>query len=246
MHKFNIYFISISLLLLLMTGYSSAGSTSTDRMSIIKTTKTDINKQAYSTIKITYPVIKNISNSKELNHEVTQTMDDLVRNFKKNLSENQPIKPIADLPLKTDSNNLEINYKTFSATKNIISIRFSIYTFFYGAAHPFTTYQSLNYDVSKGKVLSLNDIFKSNDYLQFLSTYSKKVLTQKLSKAGSPTEPDSEGIKPIAENFKIWNITPNGLLLTFPPYQVAAYVFGPQEVLIPYSEINNMLLTQYH
>lgn len=244
MYKSNIRFAVTALLLLLINHFCWAGNMSANKMSITKTTKTVINKEAYSTIKMTYPVIKNSAYSEALNQEIKRVIDEIVQAFKKNISENQPLKAIPDLPLNGDSNSLDINYKIFISTRNNISIRFSIYTYFYGAAHPFMTFQSLNYDIMQGKVLSLDDIFKSRNYLQFLATYSKNVLAEKLSKAANAnTEPDPEGLKPIPENFKIWNITANGLLLTFPPYQVAAYVFGPQEVSIPQSAIKNMLRT---
>lgn len=243
MYKFNMPIIFTALFLSFMSSFCWAATTSIDSMSAVKTTQTDVSNQAYSTIKITYPVIKNdISYSKELNQAIKQTIDGVVQEFKKNLSKNLPLKPIPNLPLTANSNNLDINYKMFSTNRNVISIRFSIYTNFYGAAHPFTTFLSLNYDIKQKKLLSLDQIFKSKDYLQFLATYSKKVLTKKLSKAASTsTEPDQEGLKPLAKNFKIWNLTSDGLLLTFPPYQVAAYVFGPQEVLIPYAAVKNML-----
>ena len=243
MRKFNLYFI-YGILLLVMNSVCFAANT--DKINIIKTTKENVNKQAYATIKMTYPVIQNIPSSKALNQEIKRAMDNIAQALNERLSENQPLNPIPDLPLTVDSNYLDIDYKIFSVTNNIFSIRFSIYTNFYGSAHPLTTFQSLNYDIKQGKVLSLNDIFKSGDYLQFLSTYSKNALTHKLSKAVStPTQPDAEGIKPIAANFQIWNMTSNGLLLTFPPYQVAAYVFGPQEIVIPYSAIKNRLRSDY-
>lgn len=247
MNKFNLHFVFTALLLLLMNSFCWAANTPKDRMGFISTSKIDIDKQAYSTIKLTYPIVNKIPHSEVLNQEINRIIDDIVQTYKKNLAENQPLKPISGLPLNAHSNALEVNYKMFSATRNLISIRFSIYTFFYGSAHPLTLYQSLNFDANQGKILSLTDVFKSGDYLQFISTYSKNFLTKKLSKdAATQTEPDPEGLKPIPDNFKVWNITPKGLLITFPPYQVAAYAFGPQEVLIPYSAIKPMMQISYH
>ncbi len=245
MRKTHLYSI-LAVLLLFMSICSYAEGTSTDGMNIVRTTKTQVDKPAYSTIKIAYPIIKNGTNKKALNAEINQTLEGIVNTYKKNLAENQPLTPISGLPLSADSNMLDVDYKVFHATPSLISIRFSIYTNFYGSAHPFTTFQSFNYDISQGKVLSLGDIFNSNHYLQFLATYIKEPLTKQLSTAASsPTEPFPEGLKPTSENFAIWNLTSDGLLLTFPPYQVAAYVFGPQEVTIPYIKIKSMLRLEW-
>ena len=45
------------------------------------------------------------------------------------------------------------------------------------------------------------------------------------------------GADPILENYRNWNITADGLLISFDPYQVAAYAAGPQTVLVPYGEL---------
>ena len=243
MQRINVHAIFITLLLLFTGNFCWAANTSADTIGIVKTAKTFVDKQAYSTIKVTYPIIKKTDYTDELNKQIQLVVDEVIKTFKKDMSENQPLTPIA-IPLTFESNSLDINYEVFSATSDVLSIRFSIYTSFYGSAHPFKTFQSFNYDLDKGKVLSLGDIFKSNNYLQFLSDYSKKELTKKLSAAASAsTEPYLEGLKPIAKNFQIWNVTSKGLLLTFPPYQVAAYVFGPQEVVVPYSELQNLSIS---
>ena len=49
-----------------------------------------------------------------------------------------------------------------------------------------------------------------------------------------------DGAKPTADNYKNWNVTKKGLLITFPPYQVAAYAYGPQTVIVPYSLLKDI------
>lgn len=49
------------------------------------------------------------------------------------------------------------------------------------------------------------------------------------------------GADPTPENYRNWNITPGGLLISFDPYQVAAYAAGPQEVLIPYAKLSAII-----
>lgn len=234
--------VSIFLVLTLFMQFCWAGTSTFSDSNIIRTTKSSVNKEAYSTVKITYPIIKNIPNADKLNNEINLLVGNIENEYKKRVGDTQ--EPIPDLPLTPDSNALEIDYKLYP-TANVISIRFSIYTNFYGAAHPLTSYESLNFDIKAGKVLSLEDISESKHFLTFLSKYSKRELTKKLSQGESPTEPYPQGVEPLAKNFEIWNLTSTGLLVTFPPYQVAAYAFGPQEVLIPYSQIKNYVREEY-
>jgi hypothetical protein len=51
----------------------------------------------------------------------------------------------------------------------------------------------------------------------------------------------SEGTKPEANNFRNWNLEEDGILITFEEYQVAPYVYGAQEVEIPYSVLKSYL-----
>ncbi|MCW5582533.1 MAG: DUF3298 domain-containing protein [Gammaproteobacteria bacterium] len=39
----------------------------------------------------------------------------------------------------------------------------------------------------------------------------------------------------------VWNIKPNGLLITFETGKVAPYIYGPQTVLVPYSALMDVI-----
>ena len=49
-----------------------------------------------------------------------------------------------------------------------------------------------------------------------------------------------EGALPRADNYQVWNISPEGLQITFDEYQVAPYAAGPQSVQIPYSDVKSL------
>ena len=50
-----------------------------------------------------------------------------------------------------------------------------------------------------------------------------------------------EGTAPTADNYKSWNINPQGILITFDAGQVAPRVYGTLAVLVPYAELTNIL-----
>jgi hypothetical protein len=49
------------------------------------------------------------------------------------------------------------------------------------------------------------------------------------------------GADPTAENYTVWNISADGLVIVFNEYQVAAYVAGPQTVVIPFGELEKII-----
>ncbi|HEX4045792.1 MAG TPA: RsiV family protein, partial [Gammaproteobacteria bacterium] len=106
-------------------------------------------------------------------------------------------------------------------------------------AHPYHHHFVLNYDLKNNQPLELGMLFNPNaDYLTVLSTYTQMTLSNRHL-------PDKEmiaaGTAPKPENFRNWNIKPNGLLITFDEYQVAPYVNGTQTVLVPYSFLKSIL-----
>ncbi|MFO7584726.1 MAG: DUF3298 domain-containing protein, partial [Anaerolineales bacterium] len=49
----------------------------------------------------------------------------------------------------------------------------------------------------------------------------------------------SGGAEPLPENYRNWNLTYEGLLITFDEYQVAPYAAGMQQVLVPFDVLEN-------
>lgn len=134
---------------------------------------------------------------------------------------------------------LDVSYHTTFADKNLISVL--VWTYSYtGGAHGGATSTTFNYDLASGRMLKLADIFQPNSgYLKTISAYCITTLTKELG------DVDAEwlrtGAGPKAENYNSWNVTPDGLQITFDAYQVAAYAFGPQEVIVPFSALKAIL-----
>jgi len=53
--------------------------------------------------------------------------------------------------------------------------------------------------------------------------------------------PFTDGANPTVENYRNWNITPEGLMITFDTYQVAPGAAGPQVVVVPYGQISAVI-----
>jgi hypothetical protein len=125
--------------------------------------------------------------------------------------------------------SLWITHTVTAAMDDLVSVLFYVDGYVMGAAHPFHYAQTLNYDLAEVRALSLADLFEPGaPYLEALSEYSLNDLRQQ------GVLEWADGALPEAENYQRWNITPEGLLISFDEYSVAPYAAGPQAVLIPY------------
>lgn len=129
---------------------------------------------------------------------------------------------------------LEVTYAVISQYDDIWSIKF-FYSFYNnGAAHPGDFNHTINYDLGAGRELALGDLFlPGSNYLESISNHCLNELRkQPYSDSFTIT-----GAEPTLENYRNWNITPEGLMITFDTYQVAPGAAGPQIVLVPYEQL---------
>lgn len=132
---------------------------------------------------------------------------------------------------------LYIDYKIMFQNKRALSLLFSQSVNERGAAHPNNTVQTLNF--IDAKEVHLNDLFKENS--NYLAKISQYALTALQKKSISDEQWLKNGTKATMDNYKNWYFTSKGLVIVFDTYQVAAYVYGPQKVIIPQSVIKEAL-----
>jgi hypothetical protein len=145
-----------------------------------------------------------------------------------------------ELPITPYSNgsSLDVKYTLVSQIGDLWSFKFDFSFYSDGAAHPGLNSVTLNYDLGRGRELGLGDLFLPNsNYLEAISRYC----TAELSKQPYADSIFLDGAKPTLENYRNWNITPEGLMITFDEYQVAPYAAGPQTVTVPYSVLKSLM-----
>jgi len=136
---------------------------------------------------------------------------------------------------------LDVKYTLVSQVGDLWSFKFDSSFYADSAAHPGLNSMTLNYDLDQGRELMLGDLFLSNtNYLETISNYC----VAELSKQQFFDGPFVDGAKPTADNYRNWNITPDGLLITFDTYQVGPGAAGPQKVTVPYSELTALINPQ--
>ncbi|MDA8562109.1 RsiV family protein [Gammaproteobacteria bacterium] len=203
------------------------------------------NRQMYYTIDAIYPQIngKGLTESgKQFNNKVKEIINNEITHFKNSVQLDIP--HIKTLPKEVRQNNFKIDYDIDVIHElSLVSIRFTIQGMQAGRAHPHRAHKVINYDLINNKELALKDLFKSNSqYLYALSKFSNTELNKIISEKDKWMIND--GTKPYAKNFKNWNIEKGSILLTFEEYQVAPYIYGPQEIEIPYKNLKNLLSQQ--
>lgn len=104
-----------------------------------------------------------------------------------------------------------------------------------GGAHPYIDISTVTYDLAQSRQMALSDLFLPNsNYLEVISNYCLAEL-RKQPVGFDPVF--SKGAAPTPEHYDSWNITPDGLLITFDQYQVAPGASGTPTILIPYQAL---------
>jgi hypothetical protein len=177
---------------------------------------------------------------------LTGSDDPRVQAFNQRLHElvQQPVdmwrQDFIQLPITPISNGsfLDVTYKLILQRGDLWSFKFDFSFYADTAAHPGLNSETLNFDLAEGKELTLGDLFLSNsNYLETISAYC--VTDLKRQNPGID-DPFLQGANPMPENYRNWNLTADGLMITFDEYQVTPYAAGPQTVTVPYGELKSL------
>ncbi len=204
----------------------------------------EANKQSRYRIDVVYPQIEGDARFDKFNKEARAMSTKNVAAFKTSETGTET-ETGTDTPAETLTSTLDSDYEIRLADDDLISIEFSESAYSRGAAHPNNYTTVLNYDVRNGKKLALADLFNAkSNYLKAISDFCIKDLKQQAKKEKDSMLTDDmiqSGASARADNFNAWTIMKQGLWITFDPYQVAAYAAGPQQVLVPYSAVKDLI-----
>lgn len=135
-----------------------------------------------------------------------------------------------------------ISHKVIFATEEVISVLFYADGYSWGAAHGYHYPFVLNYDLKRGRVLKLTDLFKPNSKpLQIIERYCLEDLSRQLDRTPEQIREWSGRTKPKPENYRAWVLTPKGLVIIFEEYQVTSYAGGEPKVLLAYTRLSDII-----
>lgn len=209
------------------------------------------NKKLKYEVSAAYPQLIGVTdpNYDKFNQTVRNLISRKVSDFKKEMT------PSAEDELAPDENpvidesmgsDITVNYELALAKDDLIAIQFTVSSYSAGAAHPNSYTEVVNFDLKNGKLLKLSDLFlPGSKYLETLSSFCIQELKKQAKAQGDYAAMDDDWIKRGAgaelTNYDNWTITKKGLGIIFDPYQVAAYAAGPQNVLVPYSALKEII-----
>ena len=199
------------------------------------------NKKLMYEIDVRYPQLTGGSNPnfEKFNQVVRASATKKVAGFKKDMAPAEGEEPRPEGSMGSD---LNVSYEVALAQDDLISIQFSVGSYYQGAAHPNTFTEVVNYDLKNGKQLKLADLFKPGaKYLQEIANYCIADLKKQAKDKGLLDEEIQNGAAPNAKNYQSWTITRKGLGINFDAYQVGPYAAGPQFVLVPYSNLKDVI-----
>lgn len=154
--------------------------------------------------------------------------------FREGTVANSPTPPI------TGGSSFDLQYEVTGQRGEVWSIKYSISFYADGAAHPGHYSITINYDLANGREVTLDELFLSgSNYLQVISDACKAELSTRFVDFGSDFF--SAGADPLPENYTRWNLSNDGLVITFDEYQVAPYAAGAQVVTIPFSALQSVI-----
>jgi hypothetical protein len=181
-------------------------------------TRSFIHKDERCSVMVNYPQVGNSKIDSELDFWARQTL----RTF---------VDGVGSLEVGQGGRfSMLVDYEISEPSGEFLSIVFRVTTET-GGAHPDPGMVTFSYDLTDGRRLNIQDIFGDPaGLLQFLSIYSYERL---LADLGQNFENSvKNGTSPDFLNFSLFALTPDGLTLYFPPYQVADYAHGEKNVKV--------------
>ena len=205
---------------------------------------TESNDEKRYEINVDLPIVKNLDGSEKVNEFIEEKVNNIVQEFKDNINDWDAPSDLSDM-----SSGLWINFETHLLNSDYISFRLVISEYYLGAAHPNNYSFSLNYNLKNSSEIKLNDIFNVNqkEYLSRISDLALIDLANQSENLEMSLDPGmlESGTDAKLENFDNFNLTEDGIAFNFDQYQLAPYAAGEFHVIIPYQELNDIMLDEF-
>lgn len=140
-----------------------------------------------------------------------------------------------DIGIMTNVPLISVDY-TVKRSGNTVSVIIKGYQDT-GGAHPIPFIITLVF--TNGQLVTLDEYFTvpSTEYLARFQFIARKALIDKYGAESLFLE----GLDPTPESWANWYVVDNAFVVIFSPYQVGPYVIGMPEVIIPFSQVQDIL-----
>lgn len=194
--------------------------------------KTEFKEKNYSapgySARLQCPVIHDNSDfAKELNRSSAQLCDTMLGNF---LAE-------AERSL-TDRDSLCLKWRTALSQNGILSLVGECEAFC-GGVHPNLSRIVYNLDIKNARKISLADLFADSGYISRINSYIEAEAERR------PEDFCDLWKKPTMSAEREFYLSPKGVVIYFPPYELSYYSKGFVEIEIPFEELSGYLNPEY-
>lgn len=202
-----------------------------------------------------------------INNTLRGSVDSIVKDFKDETKDISIIESAGNAGGQSKHTLSVSVLKTEVIGTSYLTVRLVVNSYVSGAAHPLMVTRTYNFNIKNGKLVNLNSIFDSGqNYLERVSILAKEKIKKTLLQSVNnnkkeilvgpdvveenpeDTQEDTlrtvffeEGADPREENYSTYLIEKEGVRFIFGQYQVVPYVYGEQEIVLTYDEIQNIL-----
>jgi len=146
---------------------------------------------------------------------------------------------------KDSDYELNIDFETYNAPNNLVSVIFNITEDSSTLAHPDTKIFTKVYDLSNDIEVELANIM-DGEYLEHISQISENYFrTNESYKDNVDSSIFKEGINPSAENYANFILKEDKIVFIFARYQLFSGNFGMPSVEIPYSDLKDYIKPEW-
>ncbi len=154
---------------------------------------------------------------------------------------------LEDISFEDNNTHYELNidYESFGAAENLVSISFYITEDSSGYAHPDVNIYTKVYDLSKDTELDLADIMEG-DYLNHIAQVCENYFRSHESyKDHTDSSIFEEGIGPVPENYSNFILKDEKMVFRFAKYQLFSGNFGMPSVEIPLVDLKEYIKPEF-
>ena len=134
---------------------------------------------------------------------------------------------------------LKGEYKITRMDNAVISVKYSIFRYSYGAAHGYIKTKVQNFLLKPFFPITLIDLLSYD--LNSLKNLSLLIRKKLLSDNKFNSDDVIRGTEPKFSNFKLFNFKNNGIIFTFVEYQIGCYAIGQTKLFINYEEMKDII-----
>lgn len=179
-----------------------------------------------------YPQLQGTgANLSKFNEEVRALVFKDIGDFKKMIGEDS-----------RQGGERDVSYYVSWADDSLVSVDFSDYFYYFGAGERNAVSTTLNYDLARGRVLKLADLFRpSSGYLKIISDACNRELRRQFEGESSPdAERIAQSVEGVVGEDDKWLVGRDGLVVVFDSTEFGPPGSGEHTVVVPYAALKNV------